>query len=59
MSKSERRDAWPAGVISYSRRDQPSMERLVACLTEAGIPVWVDYEAPYGDLWEHVIKEQL
>src|SRR5215470_14659497 len=45
--------------ISYSRVDREYAERLVAHLTAAGLPVWVDHNLDYGDRWGTVIRERI
>jgi len=45
--------------VSYSRTDKPYVDRLVAHLGAAGIPVWVDHEIDHGDRWASVIESQI
>ncbi len=45
--------------ISYSRTDKPYVERLIAHLGAAGIPVWVDHRIDHGDRWASVIEAQI
>jgi hypothetical protein len=45
--------------ISYSRTDTPYVERLVAHLGAAGVPVWVDHKIDHGDRWASVIEAQI
>ncbi len=45
--------------ISYSRTDTPYVERLVAYLGAAGVPVWVDHKIDHGDRWASVIEAQI
>ena len=45
--------------ISYSRADTSYVERLVAHLGAAGVPVWVDHKIDHGDRWASAIEAQI
>jgi hypothetical protein len=45
--------------ISYSRRDEAYVDRLVSFLQANGIPAWADKEIHHGDHWEDVIVTQI
>ncbi|MEM6839013.1 MAG: GUN4 domain-containing protein [Cyanobacteria bacterium P01_C01_bin.120] len=45
--------------ISYSRKDQAYVDRLVQALTQRNLPVWLDNEINHGQAWNRVIREQL
>lgn len=47
--------------ISYSRRDEVFMQRVVACLRQKGINVWVDNEklVPGTPIWEREIEKAI
>ena len=45
--------------ISYSRKDQAYVNKLVKALEREGLPVWLDDRIDYGDTWPRVIEENL
>jgi hypothetical protein len=45
--------------ISYSRKDQDYVNKLVKALEREGLSVWLDDRVDYGDTWPRVIEENL
>jgi tetratricopeptide (TPR) repeat protein len=46
--------------VSYSRRDNDYVTRLIEQVRAAGIRVWFDIEQiHYGERWEHLIRDQV
>ena len=45
--------------ISYSRKDQSYVSKLVQALEERQLPVWLDDRTDYGSTWNRVIEENL
>jgi len=45
--------------ISYSRKDQAYVNKLVQAIEREGLPVWLDDRIDYGDTWPRVIEENL
>jgi hypothetical protein len=45
--------------ISYSRKDQDYVNKLVEALAKQELPWWVDNKIDYGDQWTREIKENI
>jgi len=45
--------------ISYSRKDQDYVNKLVEALREQELPWWIDNKIDYGDQWTREIKENI
>jgi len=45
--------------ISYSRKDQDYVNKLVEALAKQELPWWVDNKIDYGDKWTREIKENI
>jgi len=45
--------------ISYSRKDQDYVNKLVEALAKQELPWWVDNKIDYGDQWTKEIKENI
>ena len=45
--------------ISYSRKDQDYVNKLVEALAKQELPWWVDNKIDYGDKWTREIEENL
>ena len=45
--------------VSYSRRDQAYVGKLIQALEEKNLPVWLDARVNYGEAWLRAIQESL